>query len=306
MYTSSTVVDIYALDAGHGACTLIFVTEGRSTYSLMVDCGTMGFVPDYRERLGRLVDRAKALIKRDAANRLDALIASHTDMDHIGGINSFLKSFSDEGGTVGTVFYNRDRVTNVKGPQQFFDDMAQRRAEQNFDTDFTKTRLLYEAASCKVRIVAPEHMAITGDGGGSDANELSGVVHVSNGQASLIVCGDASAERLNQLDPTVREVDVVLAPHHGGFFGNETAAHDAYQLLAPSVVVCSAGRKTRLCPDHLNAVHRSNAAFMCTSGNEKCQLATPECAGEVWIRLTVTKPVSVSPTVVRHRVSVSA
>ncbi|MET0794303.1 MAG: MBL fold metallo-hydrolase [Polyangiaceae bacterium] len=299
-----SLVDVYALAAGHGACTLVFVNDGKSTFSLMIDCGTQIIAKGYRSRIARIVERAIELLERDSASRLDVLVASHSDTDHIGGINSFLTAFSKRGGTVGHVLFNRDREpgrNKVKGPQQFFDRIVELKAEQGFATDFARTARLHRAPACTINIVAPDHTEITQQGGGLDANILSAVIHIVNGETSLIVCGDAYAERINQLPSTVGKVDVVLAPHHGARIGEESETRSAYSLLKPQFVVCSAGDPTQLCDTHFDAVHASGSALMCTGASRKCDINEEDCAGEVWIRLAHRKPVMLATAQENHR-----
>lgn len=73
------MLEVYAYNAGKGDCIRIRFAD---THNIIIDSGVMRFAPDFK----RLCDRILA-----SGETLDALILTHVDDDHIGGILSNLR-----------------------------------------------------------------------------------------------------------------------------------------------------------------------------------------------------------------------
>lgn len=81
-----------SFDASIGDCNIIrLVKDDGRQYVIMVDCGM------YTKKL-------KEYLQTTLYNRIDLLIATHIDGDHIQGITSMLKNH--EGLSVGEIWYN--------------------------------------------------------------------------------------------------------------------------------------------------------------------------------------------------------
>lgn len=80
-----------AFDVGTGDCLFLTLEEGEMTFSIMIDCGKLnGDVRDY--------------IKNTLNKKIDILIITHIDGDHINGIKTLLSEIQDL--EIGSVLYN--------------------------------------------------------------------------------------------------------------------------------------------------------------------------------------------------------
>lgn len=88
---------IYVLDVGQGDCTFIVPPEGEGD-PILFDCAD--------------APTAERFIANHRINRLEAVVASHLDEDHVGGLLPLLKAHFEEGGEVGTFFLSADRAVS--------------------------------------------------------------------------------------------------------------------------------------------------------------------------------------------------
>jgi competence protein ComEC len=303
--SAETAVDVYALDVGHGSCTVVLVFSAGSTHSILIDCGMRRAQPDVETKLQALRTRVARLLTEAGINHLDAIIVSHSDEDHTKGLSGFVDQFRRQGGTIGTLYANRDRPEIPEIYQEFFDHIAKEGARKVEKIVGAWNREILAQGSCVVRILAPDEEAIIVKGGEPKANHLSAIVRINNDDTSLLVCGDASADAISRLSSGVQNVDVVLASHHGGNMSKVSAEVEAaYTLLNPSLVVFSAGHATKLCALQLSAIANTKAALMCTGATPACDTSSSTCVGDIEIRLRPGKRVVTKPPVAVHRQNV--
>lgn len=195
------------LDVGQGDAAVIEFPDGKT---MVIDAGREG---------GSTVDSALAADKR---SRIDWLVATHPDADHIGGLPTVIGA--NEIGSIWAPNCNHSTETYTR----FLEAVA------------AKGLQIDEAAAGK-QIAAQDGYRIDilwPQAGASydDSNGYSVVILVTYGQNTFLFTGDAPAEALEQC--SVGHVDVLKASHHGSASGTNAAVA---QRLTPKVAILSYG-----------------------------------------------------------------
>ena len=175
---------------------------------------------------------------------LDAVIVSHPDMDHIGGLKSVIQNvltkqlitgpdISDESGLMSAVEELHIPHTALLAANQF------------------------SIGQAKASVLAPRDANATG-------NDASLVVQIEYNDFSALLMGDAEFAIEQEIEPRLRSVDVLKAGHHGSknatserFLGN----------IQPSYVILSAGQNNRYghpTPEVLNRLENIQTGILRT------------------------------------------
>ncbi len=208
--------EMLALDVGQGSAVLVRTRE----HLLVYDTG-----PQYSRDAdaGRRV--LLPLLRARGEQRIDTLLLSHRDTDHVGGARSLLDKLP-----VTTLLSSLEpgHALRVDRPQH-----TRCEAGQAWQWDGVRFEVLHPAASDYERSLK--------------TNAMSCVLRVSTAQASVLLTGDIEREQEQAL---LRAVDagvvlrsgVLLAPHHG----SKTSSSDAFlAAVAPGSAVFQAGYRNR-------------------------------------------------------------
>ncbi len=216
------------LDVSQGSSVLL---EQASGPVLLYDAGSMA--PDVGAR------RIGPALRARRIRRLDALVLSHADTDHVNAAPYLLRRF---------------RVGRLYVPEGFTDSPA-------------GSRILGLAS----RHGVPATTVAAGDaippfglvlhpprGARLSDNDGSLVLRVRLGSSPVLLTGDLEADGCDMLQRCGRSLaaDAVLLPHHGG---RNPALGALLRAIDPSVLLVSAGRgfPTETTPSHL-ARHRTS------------------------------------------------
>ena len=191
-------LDVVFFDVGQGGATLISTPAGRH---VLVDAGP-------RSPGGSAAEfTILPYLEQWGIRRLDAVIVTHPDEDHLGGVPTLLQEVSvgrlvHNGWSVDTELYEETRrlLTQKKVPQQ---------AIRRGDT-------LNVGPNVWARVLSPPvHPARHGI---DDRNDASVVLRLTYGQVDLLLPGDVEAEAERSLVRVYGrrlESRVVKVPHHG-------------------------------------------------------------------------------------------
>lgn len=200
---------VHFLDVGQGLS--VFVRSGEHT--LLYDGGdrdTSSFVVAY--------------LKQQEVTKLDYVIASHYDADHISGLIGALHAFS---------------VETVIGPDYVHDSQTYE-SFQNAVSDcglavsHPGRGTVYPLGGSSFTILSP--MKIT-----EDSNNNSVAIRIVNGQNSFLLAGDAESESEEQMCLSGLELqsDVLCPGHHG----SESSTSSLFlSFVRPRYAVISVGR----------------------------------------------------------------
>lgn len=188
------------LDVGQGQC-LLLQSEGK-TY--MVDCGG--------DSDGEAADLAAETLLSQGITKLDALILTHGDRDHAGGVENLLSRVSAE------MLILPSATTEFAFPSDH--------------VLFPQKEMVLESGETKIRIFPSE---IPGDG-----NENSFCILFDTKKCDILVTGDRSGfgERMLLRYADIPHVDVLVAGHHGS---KNSTCEELLTTVRPEIVCISAG-----------------------------------------------------------------
>jgi competence protein ComEC len=230
--------ELHQLDVGQG---LSVVVRTRS-HALVYDTGA---------RLGRRLDAGRAVVvpflRQLGVRRLDSLVVSHGDSDHIGGAASVLQAFP-EAALIGRDIESLTAVAKtacVRGQRWRWDGV---------DFEF----------------LSPASGAGSGAGSGGRRNNHSCVLRVSNRAGSALLTGDVEHSVESELLGSERQklaAAVLVVPHHG----SKTSSSAMFiAAVRPDYALISAGYRNRyrLPAARILARYRRSGAQTLISGLE--------------------------------------
>lgn len=248
-----TVGHLQFIDVGQGDCTLITTPSG---VNILVDGGgtvTFGKPSDaWRKRRDPYEVGAKTvvpLLKKRGIHRLDAIILTHGDQDHIGGLQAVLEQFPVEAVLINgslaeskTMEKIMKTALNRKVPiYSAYRGMVLKPDER------TRLDFLYPLLPDKKTTSLPYV---------EDQNPRSIVFRLEMNEATFLFVGDldeASEEEMLKLEKVKQRVDVLKVAHHG----SKTSTTEAWlSYWNPAVGVISVGATNRYGHPHESVLAR--------------------------------------------------
>ncbi|WP_290758465.1 MULTISPECIES: ComEC/Rec2 family competence protein [unclassified Exiguobacterium] len=203
-------MEIYGFDVGQGDSTFIRTKED----AILIDGGNNGKGEDvvrYLQKLG--------------IKRLTAVIATHPDADHIGGLDTVLDAFP-----VDSVY--APRVTHTT---ETYRDFLLAVKREGVKIKSVKAGLEIPSEAARFTFLAP----LTD--GTQDLNSWSAVLRVEHGQDRFLFMGDAPIRTEQQLLESNTDVraDVLKLGHHGA---DTSSSLPFLQAVSPKRALISAGK----------------------------------------------------------------
>lgn len=203
-------MEVYGFDVGQGDSTFIRTKED----AILIDGGNNGKGEDvvrYLQKLG--------------IKRLTAVIATHPDADHIGGLDTVLDAFP-----VDSVY--APRVTHTT---ETYRDFLLAVKREGVTIKSVKAGLKIPSEAARFTFLAP----LTD--GTQDLNSWSAVLRVEHGQDRFLFMGDAPIRTEQQLLESNADVraDVLKLGHHGA---DTSSSLPFLQAVSPKRALISAGK----------------------------------------------------------------
>jgi len=221
------------LDVGQGDATVI---ELPDEITILIDGG-----PAYtRLNMGQAV--IGPYLWDQGIRRIDHVIATHPQWDHVGGLPWVLKSFD-----VGQYWSN-----GIAREQAFYQRLQERIQEVGLKEQVVKGngQEITRAGPCTFKAISPllkagdTPEAQVSSASGSALNNYSIITRLDCGQHSVLLTADAEKGALSKLNhlPDVHTARVVKVPHHGA---KSSLYREWIDRLDAEVAVVSAGRHNR-------------------------------------------------------------
>ena len=267
---------VYVLDVGQGDCTFVVPPSGEGD-PVLFDCAD--------------APTAERFVANHRIDHLSAVIASHLDEDHVGGLLPFLRGHFEQGKTVGALYLTADRAVprRITSALAALLDQAMRWEETPPCAGFTLVAPVRTndgplrvagGQGWQIEIVLPYqgtyNRAVSAAGG--QPNLASAVVRVRRGGSSVLIGGDAPLGSWERLGTAQLGATAIRAPHHGGgileagktWRGFEDL-YDAVRAEHALVSVGTGNRHRHPEPAHLSAARRGGAcAVRCTQLTDRC------------------------------------
>ena len=233
---ASTNVTIKFIDVGQGEAILIALPEK----TMLIDAGPTGSAPKIAQVLQEL-----------GRNKIDYLVATHPDEDHIGGMADVISSTQ-----IGTI-YAPNKTNNTATYRKFLT------AIQNNNLQITLAEagtIIDQTDDYKLEILWP-----TKDANFPDTNDYSIIIKLTVGTKTFLFTGDAPTNAILNSNPG--HIDVLKVSHHGSRTGTtEVLIHK----LSPTYAVLSYAVDNSYghpMQSVLNALHKHSVEVWGTGAN---------------------------------------
>lgn len=233
---ASTNVTIKFIDVGQGEAILIALPEK----TMLIDAGPTGSAPKIAQVLQEL-----------GRNKIDYLVATHPDEDHIGGMADVISNTQ-----IGTI-YAPNKTNNTATYRKFLT------AIQNNNLQITLAEagtIIDQTDAYKLEILWP-----TKDANFPDTNDYSIIIKLTVGTKTFLFTGDAPTSAI--LDANPGHIDVLKLSHHGSRTGTN---EQLVRRLSPTYAVLSYALDNSYghpMQSVLNALHKHSVEVWGTGAN---------------------------------------
>lgn len=198
------------IDVGQGDSILLETPEGNA---MLIDAGG-----------NDCGHKVVEYIKKQNINRLDVLVGTHPHEDHIGGLDTVIKSFD-----IGKVY-----MPKVSTTTKTFEDVLSEIKEKGMKITAARAGMTIDLdPELTVRILAPNSEKY------KDLNNYSVVLKVTYGKTSFLFTGDAEEKSENEMMGFDLKADVLKVGHHGS---DSSTAERFLEAVSPEYAVISVGK----------------------------------------------------------------
>ena len=184
---SSKELQIYCFSAGKADAILLMTKEG----TVLIDTGEKGF--------GKEI---VAYLERSGIRRIDYLIITHFDKDHVGGAAKVLRSVS-----VGTVLQSNSPKNSDE-----YDQYISALEEASIEPVTVREVYSFTLGQMTCAVDPPRQEQYESH----SSNNSSLIISVTYGHNRFLFAGDAQNERLNEfLSGKIEPYDFLKVPYHG-------------------------------------------------------------------------------------------
>ena len=211
------------LDVGHGQAILAQL-PGKG--NILFDAGSL-----HKSDIGRRI--VAPFLDYSGINRIDSIIISHNDVDHINGIPEIVEHCKVEHVYANDAFFD---TTDQRGAAEFLNEQLLEKGHKILRLDES----LNLASAAKIKILWPSKKATYYEQ--LSDNDESLVSLIQFGDVKILLCSDiekfAQVELL-RLYPDLK-ADVVVVPHHGS---SKTAEQHFLENLNAGILIVSCGQR---------------------------------------------------------------
>lgn len=281
-----SLIECYFLDVGQGSANVIDLGDGSA---IVIDCG-------------RNSDVLTVLLKEEIKVRtIEAVILTHNDIDHIGGVVGLIQEFKD---CIQNIFLLLDRapksLLELKAIQFLIDSAeAGEIPEPENLTRSSRNLLLCERkfaeGHVKLELLFPSFLSNVTALTRQNANSSSAILLLSVEGKRVLYSGDADMHSWSVVYKRRNErplkCDIIAVPHHAGALNEKENAGQTVATLDTNALYSKVIRATHAIvsvgtnngyehpnPNHISALMVGGACVKCTQITDKC-VAPPSQRG---------------------------
>lgn len=223
---SSSGMEVHFIDVGQGDATLI-LADG---HAMLIDAG--------QNDKGTAV---QLYLKKRGVDRLDYLVLTHTDSDHIGGADVIISKFD-----IGQIF-----LSDFKKDNKTYRELMESMKNRGMTFSTPEVGAEYELGDAAFTILAPNDTY-------DDPNNSSMALILDYGEASFLFSGDCEEEAERDIleNGINLDVDVYQAGHHGSRTSSTEKFLDA---MSPEFAVISCGEENSYGHPHAQTLNALRA-----------------------------------------------
>lgn len=225
--TANGEMDVTFFDVGQGDCTLIQTEEE----TMLIDAGN--------NHKGELVVQ---YLEDAGVKKLDYLVLTHPDADHIGGADNVIENVEVE----------RVLMPKVTNDTMTYEEVIEDIELYGIEVIHPETEKVYTLGDAEFMILCPD-VSVEKE---NDLNNASVGIKLIHGENSFVLCGDAEEESEHEM---VREFgselecDVLKCGHHG----SATASSQEFlEATDPTWAVISCGEDNSYGHPHAEVLER--------------------------------------------------
>lgn len=223
-------LEVHFLDVGQGDSTLI----RSGDHVMLIDAGE-----------NEKGEEVKEYLESQGVEKLDYMIGTHPDSDHIGGMDVAIRAFDSE------QIFMPEVEKDTKTYQEVVDS-AQEKKEEIISPEVGETYSLGEA---KFTVVAPNGTDY------SSANDYSIGILLEHGENRFLFIGDAEEESEEEMleNDISLNADVYKVSHHG----SRTATSEEFlQKVSPKYAVISCGEGNSYGHPHAEVLNELRSEYV--------------------------------------------
>ncbi len=219
---------VHFLDVGQGDCVLITCGE----HAMLIDAGD--------NSMGTTVE---LYLRKQNIKKLDYVIGTHPDADHIGGMDVIIYKFDCD--TIILPDFEKNTAT--------YRDVIDTINNKNYKITRSAAGKTYSLGQSEFTVISP-----VSDDYGDNANNYSVGIRLTYGDTSFLLAGDAEEEAEEDMLDSGQElkVDVFKASHHGSRTSN---TEEFLEAVNPKYAVISCGENNKYGHPHAQTLNTLRA-----------------------------------------------
>lgn len=193
-------------------------------------------------------------LEKNEREKIDILIITHFDKDHVGGAAQLLEE----------VPVKRILVPNYEGNNQAYEDFADAMDTAGLTAErITKETSIHMRTKDVKLVINPSHVDTEED------NEMSLVISLYHGKNSFLFAADAEGRRLEELLLNkIGSYDLLKVPHHGR---EDYWSEAFFEMVKPAYAIITASDKNLPENEVLNMLEQVKArVYITKDGNITC------------------------------------
>jgi competence protein ComEC len=175
-------------------------------------------------------------------SRIDLILATHADIDHIQGLEDVAKNFQ-----IGEALVTPAAIGD---PQ--YSELFTHLTKRSVPITSVSEGMEFEIEGVRVEVLHPGAETT-----GTSDNNSSAVIRLTFGERRILMTGDIEKEAERQLLGRDLRADIVKVPHHGS---RTSSTREFVEAVMPSEAVITAGRRSVFGHPHAEVRERWAAA----------------------------------------------